>query len=101
LSEREKGFYEKFKENYQMRWGRVPAGELGRVIPRKLGAKDDAQLRDVAIEVAAAGHGNLECDDETIKKAFDEAGSLQKYSVSYVRAVLFDWLGIERKRATR
>ena len=79
-----------------MRWGHVRADHPDKIIPRQLKAKDAAQLRDLAIELSAAGG----CPADTIKQAFDEAAGLRKYSASYVRAVLFDWLDIERKRST-
>jgi hypothetical protein len=84
------------KENYRMRWGHVRAENPDKIIPRQLKAKDGAQLRDLAIELSAAGG----CPADTIKQAFDEAAGQRKYSVSYVRAVLLDWLGIERVHST-
>ena len=96
LTERDKGIYEMLKENYRMRWGHVRAENPDKIIPRQLKAKDGAQLRDLAIELSAAGG----CPADTIKQAFDEAAGQRKYSVSYVRAVLLDWLGIERERST-
>jgi len=95
LTEQNKGIYETLKENYRMRWGHVRAEKPDKIIPRRLPAKDDAQLRDLAIELSAAGG----CPADTIKQAFDEAAGLHKFSISYVRAVLFDWLGIERARS--
>lgn len=94
LTEQDKGIYEMLKENYRMRWGRVLAEKPDEIVPRQLKAKDDAQLRDLAIELSGAGG----CPADKIKQAFDEA--VGKHSVSYVRAVLFDWLGIERVRST-
>ena len=96
LSEQDKGIYEMLKENYRMRWGHVRAENPDKIIPRQLKAKDGAQLRDLAIELSAAGG----CPADTIKQAFDEAAGQRKYSVSYVRAVLLDWLGIERVHST-
>lgn len=87
--------YETLKKNYRMRWGRVRAENPDEIIPRPLHAKAGAQLRDLAIELSAAGG----CPAETIKEAFDEACGQQKYSISYVRAVLFDWIGIQRERS--
>lgn len=93
LTDKDKGIYETLKENYRMRWGRVRAENPEKIIPRQLGAKIDAQLRDLAIELSGAG---CEPDLMIIKQAFDEAAGAQKQSVSYVRAILFDWLGVER-----
>ena len=96
LTERDKGICEMLKENYRMRWGHVRAENPDKIIPRQLKAKDEAQLRDLAIELSAAGG----CPADTIKQAFDEAAGQRKYSVSYVRAVLLDWLGVERVHST-
>lgn len=95
LSLQEKEIFDTLKENYCMRWGTVHADNLEKVIPRPLTAKVRAQLRDLAIEISAAGG----CQPDTIKQAFDEAGVQRKYSISYFRAVLLDWMGIERIRS--
>ena len=73
-------------------WGTVKAADLKTVIPRAATAKDLAQLRDLANELSAAGG----CPLDYIDQAFQEACSCGKQHISYVRAVLFDWLGIER-----
>jgi DNA replication protein DnaD len=73
----------------------VHADNIDKVIPRKLSAKEEAQLRDLAKELSAAGG----CPADTIKQAFGEAAGSQKFHTSYVRAVLLDWLGIERNRS--
>lgn len=96
LSEQDKEIYEILKENYRMRWGHVHADNRDKITPRQLKAKDEAQLRDLAIELSDAGG----CSADKIKEAFDEAAGAQKHSVWYVRGILFDWLGIERKRST-
>jgi hypothetical protein len=80
------------EENFRMRWGRVPSENPDTVIPRPLKANDKAQLRDLAKKIAAAGG----CEEPMIKKAFDEAAGAQKKYISYVRAILLDWLGIKR-----
>jgi len=95
LSLQEKGVYETLKENYHMRWGQVHAENPEKIIPRPLQAKAGAQLRDLAIELSAAGG----CPADTIKQAFDEACGQHKYHISYVRAILLDWMGVERIRA--
>jgi hypothetical protein len=82
-------------ENFRMRWGiRVPPDYLD-TKPREPSAREIAQLRDLAKEIETAGG----CTDEMIKQAFDEAAAQgsPKLNVSYVRAVLLDWLGVERK----
>lgn len=96
LTEQDKGIYETLKENYCRRWGHVRAKNPDEIIPRQMKAKDEAQLRDLAIELSGAGG----CSADKIKQAFDEAAGQRKYSVSYVRAVLLDWLGIERVHST-
>ncbi len=95
LSEQDKGIYETLRENYRIRWGRVRAANPDEVIPRQLKAKDEAQLRDLAIELSDAGG----CPADKIKQAFDEAAGQRKFSVSYVRPILLDWLGIDRIRS--
>lgn len=85
--------YEILKENYRMRWGRVSAAAPDKTIPRPLKTGDEAQLRGLAKEISAAGG----CEEPMIKKAFDEATGAKKLYVSYVRAILLDWLGVSRK----
>lgn len=77
---------------FKIEWGRVPAEEPYKVIPRELGARESAQLRDLAKELSAAGGVPL----GDIKQAFGEAASQAKFYISYVRAVLLDWLGVPR-----
>jgi len=77
---------------FKTEWGRVPAGEPYKVIPRELGARESAQLRDLAKDLSAAGGVPL----DYIKQAFGEAASQTKFHISYVRAVLLDWLGVPR-----
>lgn len=81
---------------YRTEWGAVHSKELNKVIPRALGPKDRAQLRDLARELAAGGV----CPDETIREAFREAALLgpEKMHISYVRAIILDWLGRPRER---
>lgn len=77
---------------FRVEWGRVPAREPDRVIPREPGARESAQLRDLAKELAARGGLPL----VYIQEAFREAAVQKKFHISYARAVLFDWLGLER-----
>ena len=81
---------------YRTEWGTVHSKDLDKVIPRALGPKDRAQLRDLAKELAAGG----ECPDNTIQEAFREAVTLgpEKMHVSYVRAIILDWLDRPRER---
>ena len=78
---------------FKIEWGRVPASEPNTVIPREPGARESAQLRDLAKELSARGGVPL----RYIKEAFREAAGQKKCYISYARAVLFDWLGLERR----
>ena len=77
---------------FKIEWGRVPAREPDKIIPREPGARESAQLRDLAKELSARGGLPL----GYIKEAFREAAGQKKFHVSYARAVLLDWLGLER-----
>lgn len=57
----------------------------------KTGAREAARLRDLATELSAAG-----CSLDYIDEAFREAAAMNKLSISYVRAVLLDWLGVPK-----
>ncbi|MBA7701029.1 hypothetical protein ES703_109757 [subsurface metagenome] len=70
---------DKLKNCYPYAFGKQP------------GARILAQLRDLSEELSAAG-----CPLANIEEAFREAANQNKYSVSYVRAILLDWLGIAR-----
>ena len=80
---------------FKKEWGRVPAERPHEIIPREPNARDSAQLRDLAKEISSAGG----CPLEYIDQAFREAAGQTKFHISYVRAVLLDWLGIERNRS--
>lgn len=56
-------------------------------------SREAAQLRDLGIEIAQAG---VTASEQQIKDAFAEAARHNKLSVSYVRGVLLDWLGVPR-----
>jgi len=66
------------------------------VFPKAFGRKPDsrevAQLRDLGKEISAAGGAT----GEQVFDAFKEACDFNKFSISYVRAVLHAWLGLER-----
>ena len=91
--ENEERVYGNLVENFRMRWGRVSSKNPNVVIPRPLKAEDEAKLRDLAKEITAAGG----CEEPMIKKAFDEAAGAEKLYISYVRGILLDWLGVDRK----
>ena len=67
--------------------------------PKAFGGKPDsreiAQLRDLGKEISSAGGATA----EQVHDAFKEAAAQNKLHISYVRAILLDWLGIERNRA--
>ena len=54
-------------------------------------AKVSEQFRDLAGELVGAG-----CTLNYIDEAFKEAAVMNKYSISYVRAMLLDWLGVAK-----
>ena len=93
LSRQEKEIFDNLVKNFLMGWGRADPPDYKKVTPRKINYREKAMLRDLAIELSAAGG----CQADMIEKAFREAAGQGKYSVSYVRAVLLDWLGIPRK----
>ena len=78
---------------FKKEWGRVPAESPDEIIPREPNARESAQLRDLATELSAAG-----CPLDSIDLAFREAAGQTKFHVRYVRAILLDWLGVERIR---
>jgi len=84
-------------ENFRMQWGKVEAKNPDKVFPREPGGKDLAQLRDLSVELVAAGG----CPLGYIREAFREAAGQgkQKEKITYVRAIMCDWLGIERNRS--
>ena len=53
-----------------------------------------AYLRDIEKEISAA-----KATAEQVYDAYKEAALSNKLDLSYVRAILFDWLGIERNRS--
>jgi DnaD/phage-associated family protein len=62
---------------------------------RMADSREMKQLKDLAEEIANAG-GTTE---EQIYDAFKEAALQNKLYISYVRAILCDWLGIEKTRS--
>ena len=59
---------------------------------RKPNSRETAQLRDLGKEISSAGGATA----GQVYDAFKEACDLNKFSISYVRAVLLAWLGLER-----
>ncbi len=96
LSRQEREVYDSLLENYRLRFGRPLPPDYLKIKPRKPGYRELAQLRDLAKEISAAGG----CEFPMVKKAFDEASGQHKQHISYVRAVLLDWLGVERVHST-
>lgn len=72
-------YISRFTNGHERAFGKLP------------NARETAQLRDLAKELSTAG-----CPLNSIDEAFREAATHNKFSISYVRAVLFDWLGLER-----
>ncbi len=71
-----------FYTSFQKAWGRKP------------NTREVAQLRDLEKKISSAG-----ATPEQIHNAFKEAAVQNKLHISYVRAILLDWLGIERIRS--
>jgi len=66
------------------------------IFPKAFGRKPDsretAQLRDLGKEISSAGGATA----AQVFDAFKEACDLNKFSISYVRAILLEWLGVAR-----
>jgi len=62
---------------------------------KKPNSRELAYLRDIEKEISAAGGATA----EQIHDAFKEAAKQNKLHLSYVRAILLDWLGVERNRS--
>lgn len=92
LSREETEVYGYLLDNFRMRFGKPLPPDYKNIKPREPDFRETAQLRDLAKEISAAGG----CEYPMIKQAFDEASGQQKQHISYVRAVLLDWLGVER-----
>lgn len=58
---------------------------------KKPNSRELANLRDIEKKISAAG-----ATTKQIRDAFKEAATQNKLHLSYFRAVLFDWLGLER-----
>jgi hypothetical protein len=89
---------DKLLESFRIEFGRVPAENPDTIIPSEPNARERAQIRDLAAELVRAGG----CPLSYIREAFREAAGQQtktKMSVSYVRAILLDWLGVKRNRS--
>ena len=71
--------YDKFVEFFEKGWGQKTTGKIL------------AQIRDFTEELSAAG-----CPISYVQEAFKEAANQNKYHLSYVRAILLDWLGVPR-----
>jgi len=67
-------------DTFPKAWGRMPD------------SRETAQLRDLGKELSSAGGATA----EQVHDAFKEAAVQLKLSVSYVRAILLDWLGVAR-----
>jgi len=58
---------------------------------REPDSREKAYLRDIEREISAAGATAVQ-----VKAAYKEAATHNKLHLSYVRGILFDWLGLER-----
>ncbi|MBA7576093.1 hypothetical protein ES708_27926 [subsurface metagenome] len=67
-------------DSFNKAWGRMP------------NSRETAQLRDFGNELSSAGGATA----EQIHDAFKEAAMQNKLHLSYVRAILLDWLGVAR-----
>ncbi|MFH0801908.1 MAG: hypothetical protein V2A78_05915 [bacterium] len=92
LSLQERSVYDSLLEGFRMRFGKPLPPDYKKIKPREPDFRERAQLRDLAKEISAAGG----CEFPMVKQAFDEASGQHKQHISYVRAVLLDWLGVER-----
>jgi len=72
--------FQKLVDTFPEAWGRMPD------------SRETAQLQDLAKEISSAGGATT----EQIHDAFKEAAKQNKLHLSYVRAILLDWLGIAR-----
>ncbi len=76
-------------------WAKVPAGKPWQTIPREPKPRELAQLRDLSKQISAAGG----CPPSYISDAFNEAAGHSKMTISYVRAIILDWMGVARNRS--
>jgi len=76
-------------------WAKVPAGKPWQTIPREPKPRELAQLRDLVKQISAAGG----CSSSYISDAFNEAAGHSKMTISYVRAIILDWMGVTRNRS--
>lgn len=89
---------DKCLESFRIEFGKVPAESPDTIIPREPSARERAQIRDLALELVRVGG----CPLSYIREVFREAAGQEeksKKSVSYVRAIILDWLGVERNRS--
>jgi len=70
-------------ESFKKAWGRKP------------NTRERTQVRDLEKKIYSAGGATV----EQVHAAFKEAAVQNKLHISYVRAILLDWLGIERNRS--
>ena len=81
--------------SFKNAWAQVPAATPWETIPREPKPRETAQLRDLGKKLAAAGG----CPDTYISLAFNEASSQGIYKISYVRAIILDWMGVTRDKS--
>ncbi len=59
-------------------------------------SRETAQLRDLGTEISSAGAG---ATAQQVYDAYKEACGQHTFSISYLRAILLDWLGIPRGKS--
>lgn len=89
---------DKLLESFRMEFGKVPAESPDTIIPREPSARERAQIRDLALELVRVGGCPLSYIREVFREAVGQEEKSKK-SVSYVRAIILDWLGVERNRS--
>ena len=72
--------FQSLTDSFYKAWGKMP------------NSRESAQLRDLGKEISSAGGATA----ELVHDAFKEASVHNKLHISYVRAILFAWLGTER-----
>ncbi len=72
--------FQALTDSFYKAWGRMPE------------SRETAQLRDLGKEISSAGGATA----KQVHDAFREAALQNKMHVSYIRAILLDWLGIQR-----
>jgi hypothetical protein len=91
---------QKLLDDFKYCFGHYGQGEGGErlLVAREPTPRERAQIRDLAAELVRVGGCPLSYIAEAFKEASEQAEQ-SKMSVSYVRAILLDWLGVKRDAA--